>query len=37
LLGYAAPSHDGKVHKIDVRVAQKGLKARGQKSYVAPK
>jgi len=36
LLGYAAPSHDGKVHKIDVRV-QKGLKARGQKSYVAPK
>jgi Ca-activated chloride channel homolog len=37
LLGYAAPSHDGKVHKIDVRVTQKGLKARGQKSYVAPK
>ncbi len=37
LLGYAAPSHDGKVHKIDVRVGQKGLKARGQKSYVAPK
>ena len=37
LLGYAAPSHDGKVHKIDVRVGQKGLKVRGQKSYVAPK
>ena len=37
LLGFAPPSRDGKVHKIDVRLKQKGLKARGQRSYVAPK
>jgi Ca-activated chloride channel family protein len=37
LLGFAPPSRDGKVHKIDVRLNQKGLKARGQRSYVAPK
>jgi Ca-activated chloride channel family protein len=37
LLGYAPPARDGKVHKIDVRLGQKGLKARGQRSYVAPK
>jgi VWFA-related protein len=37
LLGYAPPKHDGKVHKVDVRVSQSGLKARARKTYVAPK
>ena len=32
-----APKHDGKTHKIDVRLDRKGLKARARKSYVAPK
>ena len=37
LLGYTPPKHDGKVHKVEVRVNQKGLKARARKTYVAPK
>ena len=37
LLGFAPPKRDGKVHDIDVRVAQRGLKPRARKSYVAPK
>jgi Ca-activated chloride channel homolog len=37
LIGFAPPKRDGKVHEIDVRVAPKGLKPRGRKSYVAPK
>lgn len=37
LLGYAPPKRDGKVHKVDVRLNQKGLKARAKKSYVAAK
>jgi VWFA-related protein len=37
LLGFAPPKRDGKVHKVDVRVAQRGLKPRARKSYVAPK
>lgn len=37
LLGYAPPKHDGKVHKVEVRVNQKGLKPRAKKTYVAPK
>ena len=37
LLGFAPPKRDGKVHDIDVRVAQPGLKPRARKSYVAPK
>jgi len=37
LLGFAPPKRDGKVHEVDVRVAQKGLKPRARKSYVAPK
>lgn len=32
-----APKHDGKTHKIDVRIDRKGVKARARKSYVAPK
>ena len=37
LLGFALPKRDGKVHDIDVRVSQRGLKPRAKKSYVAPK
>ena len=37
LLGFAPPKRDGKVHEIDVRLAQKGMKPRARKSYVAPK
>jgi VWFA-related protein len=37
LLGFAPPKRDGKVHDIDVRVAQSGLKPRARKSYVASK
>ena len=37
LLGFAPPQRDGKVHDIDVRVSQRGLKPRARKSYVAPK
>jgi len=37
MLGFAPPKRDGKNHKVDVRVAKGGTKARGRKSYVAPK
>jgi len=37
LLGFAPPKRDGKVHEIDVRLAQRGMKARARKSYVAPR
>ncbi len=37
LLGYAPPERDGKVHKIEVRIAKKGMKPRARKSYVAPR
>jgi Ca-activated chloride channel homolog len=37
LLGYAPPQRDGKVHKIEVRLAKKGMKPRARKSYVAPR
>jgi len=37
LLGFAPPRRDGKVHDIDVRVAQRGLKPRARKTYVAPR
>jgi Ca-activated chloride channel family protein len=37
LIGFAPPRRDGKVHEIDVRVSQRGLKPRARKSYVAPK
>ncbi|MEO6224142.1 MAG: hypothetical protein ABIP90_12915, partial [Vicinamibacterales bacterium] len=36
-LGFAPPRLDGKTHKLDVRIATGGMKARGRKSYVAPK
>ena len=37
LIGFAPPKRDGKLHDIDVRVSQKGMKPRARKSYVAPK
>jgi Ca-activated chloride channel family protein len=37
LIGFAPPRRDGKVHEIDVRVSQRGLKPRARKSYVAPR
>ena len=37
LLAFAPPKRDGKVHDIDVRVSQRGLKPRARKSYLAPK
>lgn len=37
LLGFAPPKRDGKAHDVDVRLTEKGLKARARKSYVAPK
>jgi Ca-activated chloride channel family protein len=35
LLGFSPESHDGKVHKLEVRVKRPGMKARARKSYVA--
>jgi VWFA-related protein len=37
LLGFDPPKRDGKVHDIEVRLLQKGMKSRARKSYVAPK
>ena len=37
LLGFAPPKRDGKVHDVDVRVTEGGVKTRARKSYVAPK
>ncbi len=37
LLGFAPPKRDGKVHKIDVRVTERGFETRARKNYVAPK
>jgi hypothetical protein len=37
LLGFAPPRRDGKVHSINIRVTENGLKARARKSYLAPK
>jgi Ca-activated chloride channel family protein len=36
LIGFAPPKRDGKEHDLDVRLADRGLKARARKSYVAP-
>lgn len=36
LVAFAPPRRDGKVHDIDVRVTQRGMKPRARKSYVAP-
>ena len=37
LLAYEPPKHDGKVHKIEVKLKQGGMKPRARKEYVAPK
>jgi Ca-activated chloride channel homolog len=37
LLAYEPPRRDGKVHEIEIRVKQGGMKPRARKSYVAPK
>ena len=37
LLGFEPPKHDGKVHDIQIRVNQSGMKPRARKNYVAPK
>jgi Ca-activated chloride channel homolog len=36
-LGFEPPKLDGKVHKLDVRVKQPGMRARARKSYLAAK
>jgi Ca-activated chloride channel family protein len=36
LLGFEPPKWDGRVHRIEVRVATTGATARGRRSYVAP-
>jgi len=37
LLGFEPPKRDGKVHDIQIKVNQPGMKPRARKSYVAPK
>ena len=37
LIGFAPPARDGKVHKVELRVQRKDVKARVRKSYTAPK
>ena len=37
LIGFAPPKRDGKVHEVELKVAQRGLKPRARKSYVAPR
>jgi VWFA-related protein len=37
LLGFAPPKHDGKTHKIEVKVARKDVKVRARKAYRAEK
>ena len=37
LIAYEPPKRDGKVHEIEIRVKQGGMKPRARKSYVAPK
>ena len=37
LLGFAPSKRDGKVHELDVRVSERGMKPRARKTYVAPK
>jgi VWFA-related protein len=37
LIGFTPPKRDGKTHDVEIRVNERGLKARARKSYVAPK
>jgi VWFA-related protein len=36
LLGFSSTKQDGKVHDLDVKVRERGMKARSRKSYLAP-
>ena len=36
MIGFAPSKRDGRVHDIDVRLSQRGLRARARKDYVAP-
>jgi Ca-activated chloride channel homolog len=35
MLGFSAESHDGKTHKLEVRVKRPGMTARARKTYIA--
>jgi VWFA-related protein len=37
LLGFVAPTADGKLHKLEVKLTKPGLKPRARKNYEAPK
>lgn len=37
LLGFVPPARDGKMHKIEVKLTKKDMKARARKAYRAPK
>jgi Ca-activated chloride channel family protein len=37
LIGFTPPKRDGKAHRIEVKVASRGLEARARRSYVAPR
>ncbi|HUE89761.1 MAG TPA: VWA domain-containing protein [Vicinamibacterales bacterium] len=37
LIGFAPPQRDGKVHRVELRVSQRGLTPRARRSYVAPR
>jgi VWFA-related protein len=37
LLGFVAPSVDGKLHKLEVKLTKPDMKARARKNYEAPK
>jgi hypothetical protein len=35
VLGFTPPKLDGKTHKLEVKIAKSGMKARARKNYVA--
>jgi Ca-activated chloride channel family protein len=37
LLGFVPPARDGKMHKIEIKLTKKDMKARARKAYRAPK
>jgi hypothetical protein len=36
-LGFEPPKLDGKMHKLEVKIAKPGMKARARKNYLAAK
>lgn len=36
LLGFVPPARDGKMHKVEVKLTKKDMKARARKAYLAP-